>query len=206
MCQIRRDLPNDGSSVSRSCRSGLTLLRQSPSTGSQRKSGKAEVFDYEVVMSYAYEAMPFRRLRKSMRSFIAQRKSQSLRKTGEEILRVHGQSPIVIVMVDGGLCSAITKYVLGECFRKNFGMVVKYDLTWFEMNGKDCDNKGSRLFTLTTLFPHLEMEAATQEEIGFYKQHFYYNNPTPYWYDTRLLSYPRPLYFDGYAEKLEIFF
>lgn len=108
---------------------------------------------------------------------------------------------MVIVMVDGGLCSAITKYVLGECFRKHFGMVVKYDLTWFETNGKDCDNKGSRLFTLATLFPHLEMEAATPEEIAFYRQYFYYNNPTPYGYDARLFDHPRPLYFDGYAEN-----
>jgi hypothetical protein len=125
--------------------------------------------------------MPFRRLRKSLSSLIEQRKSQSRRRRGEEILRTRAEDPIVIVMVDGGLCSAITKYILGECFRKHFGMVVKYDLTWFETNGKDSDNKGSRLFTLTTLFPHLEMEAASQEEIAFYKRYFKYKNPKPYW-------------------------
>lgn len=104
-------------------------------------------------------------------------------------------------MVDGGLCSAMTKYVLGECFRKAFGMVIKYDLTWFETNGMDCDNKGSRLFTLTTLFPNIKMDAATKDEIDFYKRHFYYNNPKPYWYDPAIFDHPQPLYFDGYAEN-----
>lgn len=121
------------------------------------------------------------------------------------MLHARKEDPMVIVMVDGGLCSAITKYVLGECFRKNFGMVVKYDLTWFETNGKDCDSKGSRLFTLTSLFPHLEMEAASRDEIDLYKRHFYYHNQTPYWYDRRVFDRPRPLYFDGYAENWKYF-
>ncbi len=141
-----------------------------------------------------------RSLRKSLHSLVAKRKNRSLRQKGEEILRARGEDPIVIVMVDGGLCSAITKYVLGECFKKAFGMVVKYDLMWFETNGMDCSNKSSRLFTLTTLFPNIKMNAATQDEIDFYKRHFYYNNPKPYWYDPAIFDHPQPLYFDGYAE------
>lgn len=107
---------------------------------------------------------------------------------------------MAIVLVDGGLCSAITKYVLGKCFRKAFGMVVKYDLMWFETNGMDCSNKNSRLFTLTALFPNFKMDAATQDEIDFYKRHFYHYNPKPYWYYPAIFDHPQPLYFDGYAE------
>lgn len=80
-------------------------------------------------------------------------------------------------------------------------MTVKYDLTWFETNGKDCDNKGNRLFTLTSLFPQLEMAAATKEEIAFYKRHFRHKNSKPYFYDPQIFDDPKPLYFDGYAEN-----
>lgn len=140
-------------------------------------------------------------LHKSLRYLVAQRQSRSLRQKGTHVLSARGEDPIVIVNVDGGLCSAITKYVLGECFRKAFGMIVKYDLTWFDTNGMDCDNKGSRLFTLPTLFPNIKMDVATQYEIDFYKRHFYYNNPKPYWYDPAIFEHPQPLYFDGYAEN-----
>lgn len=149
--------------------------------------------------------MKFSHILKSLRSLIARSKRHFRRKRGESLLRTSREDLIVIIMVDGGLCSAITKYVLGECFRKNFGMIVKYDLTWFERDGKDCDNKGSRLFTLKKLFPHLEMEAATSEEILFYKRYFYYHNKAPYWYDRRLFDHPRPLYFDGHAENWQYF-
>lgn len=124
---------------------------------------------------------------------------------GRALLALRRQKPIVIVMVDGGLCSAITKYVLGECFRKHLGMEVKYDLSWFSTHSTDCDGNKTRLFTLKSLFPEIEMDAASEEELRFYKRHFSYHNPRPYIYNRALFNASKPLYLDGYAENWRYF-
>lgn len=124
---------------------------------------------------------------------------------GRTRLAMRGERPKVIVMVDGGLCSAITKYVIGECFKKHLGLEVKYDLSWFETEGMDCDGKHARRFTLTTLFPDVDMIEATAEELRFYKRYFHYTNPQPYAYNAGLFKSRAPLYLDGYAENWRYF-
>lgn len=42
---------------------------------------------------------------------------------------------IVIIRVDGGICSQIAFFVLGLVFKEK-GYEVKYDLSWFETSGK----------------------------------------------------------------------
>ena len=112
---------------------------------------------------------------------------------------------MVIVMVDGGLCSAITKFVLGECFKKHLGIQVKYDLTWFETEGMDCDGEHARRFTLKTLFPDIDMAEPSKEELRFFKRYFFYNNPCPYSYNAALFRSRAPIYLDGYAENWRYF-
>lgn len=124
-----------------------------------------------------------------------------LRRIGSAWLRLTKQDPIAIVMVDGGLCSVMTKYVLGECLRAQLGLNVKYDLSWFEKYGTDADGKPTRRLTLTELFPNVELEAATQSEIKFYKRFFNAPNPLPYAFNEDLLRQTSGLYVDGYAEN-----
>lgn len=120
-------------------------------------------------------------------------------------LKCSRRPPMVIVMVDGGLCSVITKYVLGECFRKHCGVDVKYDLSWFYENGMDCDNKHARELTFPSLFPWADFKEASKDEIGFYKRYFYFKNRFAYKYNASLFSVRRPLYFDGYSENWQYF-
>ena len=75
------------------------------------------------------------------------------------------QDPLAIVMVDGGFCSQMNKYVLGKWLELKLNIKVKYDLTWFETDGLDCDNKHNREFKLLDIFPKLDFEIAGKEEI-----------------------------------------
>ncbi|MGL1902331.1 MAG: alpha-1,2-fucosyltransferase [Fibrobacterales bacterium] len=105
-----------------------------------------------------------------------------------------------IVMVDGGLCSTMVKYTLGKYVEKRTGLKIKYDLTWFNENGMDCDKKFSRSFELSNLFPNLDFEIATSEEIQLYKKYFHVNNEYPYIYNDKGFMQNTPMYIDGYYE------
>mgnify|MGYP000312505225 CR=1 FL=1 len=108
-------------------------------------------------------------------------------------------------MVDGGFCSVMTKYVLGECFRKNFNLHVSYDLTWFKQNSRDCDGELTRELTFHEVFPGASFEEASTEDIAFYKKYFLYENKKPYKFLEKILGKPRPMYFDGYSENWRYF-
>lgn len=147
----------------------------------------------------------FKQARRHIKYMVKNRYSSLRSLIGRARLRSRGEPQKIIIMVDGGLCSAITKYVIGECFKKHLGLEVKYDLSWFETQGMDCDDLHARRFTLTTLFPEIEMPEATADEVRFYKRHFHYTNPQPYTYNAGLFKSPKPLYLDGYAENWRYF-
>ncbi len=102
-----------------------------------------------------------------------------------------------IIWVDGGFCSVVTKYAIGKCIEKKLGMKVKYDLTWFKTCGMDCDNKYKRSFELLNVFPDLDFEIATDEEISFFRKYFYFKNEYPFIYCDELFSEKRNMYVDG---------
>jgi len=108
-------------------------------------------------------------------------------------------------MVDGGLCSVMTKYVLGECFKKHLGADVRYDLTWFKTHGTDTDGNPTRKLSFPTLFPEIDFPEATTGDVKIYRKYFRYINPKPYAYNTGLFSSKRPIYVDGYAENWRYF-
>jgi hypothetical protein len=116
-----------------------------------------------------------------------------------------GKKPIAIVMVDGGFCSVLTKYVLGKCIETQLGMEVKYDLSWFDTNGLDCDGQFNRTFQFTQVYPHLDFPVADRGEIETYKKYFHFDNPSPYIFNRGLFKKRRPLYIDGYYEHWKYF-
>lgn len=120
---------------------------------------------------------------------------------GYFLLKLKKEKPIAIIMVDGGFCSTLVKYTLGKYIEKSLGIKVKYDITWFDENGMDCDNKYQRNFDLLKVFPNLDFEIASNNEITFYKKHFRYNNKYPYRYNLTIANKPRPIYLDGYYEN-----
>lgn len=114
---------------------------------------------------------------------------------------------IMIIMVDGGFCSQIVKYALGEFLKKHHQVEIKYDISWYEKNGKDCDGKYSRQFMLTKVFPNIDFKIASDKEIAYYKNNkkFYFCNKYPYKFCRELLAKKAPLYVDGYYENIKYF-
>lgn len=60
----------------------------------------------------------------------------------------------IILAVDGGICSQMHFYLVGEMLRARGNNVI-YDLQWFEYNGLDCDGRFCRNFDLLRMFPDL---------------------------------------------------
>ena len=63
--------------------------------------------------------------------------------------------PRVIVRVDGGICSQMHQYLLGEYMKKKWNVPVYYDLTFFKISGLDANGIMKRNFDLLKLFPNL---------------------------------------------------
>ena len=83
--------------------------------------------------------------------------------------RMHMVTPKVIVMIDGGICSQMHQYLIGQLYAQK-GMKVLYDLTWFKVNGMDVDGRYTRVFELKEMYPDLALETSSQRERRFYKK------------------------------------
>jgi len=114
------------------------------------------------------------------------------------LLAQRGLPKSVIIMVDGGFASVLLKYVMGLWFEKKWGWQVKYDLGWFEKCSMDMDGVYSRKFQFKTVFPGVQFEEASPEEITVYKRWFRYKNRVLFKYSGEDFLTPRPLYLDGY--------
>lgn len=88
----------------------------------------------------------------------------------ELLCRMHICSPKVIVMIDGGICSQMHQYLIGQLFAAK-GMKVLYDLTWYQTNGMDVDGRFAREFELTKMFPGMELNTPSPRMLRFYKRY-----------------------------------
>ena len=70
------------------------------------------------------------------------------------------RKPTVIVVMDGGLCSQMFEYSLGELFRQN-GYKVLFDLRWFDGEAYDVLGKNRRYFEINKLYPSLKIKRAS---------------------------------------------
>ena len=77
--------------------------------------------------------------------------------------------PTIIIRMDGGICSQMHQYLLGEVFHRK-GMKVEYDLTFFKKDGKDINGIHARLFDLEKAFPYIKLKQATETKIKLYKK------------------------------------
>ena len=110
-----------------------------------------------------------------------------------------------IIMVDGGFCSVLNKYVLGRCIEKKLSLRVEYDLSWFQHKAVDSDGKRNRSFQFTKVFPHLPFVTARSADCRVYKRRFYFKNETPYIFSDALFKEQGPIYVDGYYEHWKYF-
>ena len=113
------------------------------------------------------------------------------------LIRLGAIDNCILVKMDGGICSQMHFYMIGQIFKEQ-GFLVKYDLSWYEENGLDLTGNFSRNFDLLKAFPYLDFPKANRLEIFFYDAYRYYNdffdkiNP---FYFTKLCP---PVYLTGY--------
>lgn len=114
-------------------------------------------------------------------------------------IRIGLISPKIIVLMDGGICSQMHQYVLGEIFKKK-GFHVCFDLSFFKEWGSDLNFRFVRNFDILNAFPKLPLEEAGKTSVKVYKRRFYYSgNNTGYRKnDYNFLNLVAPVYLGGY--------
>lgn len=117
----------------------------------------------------------------------------------KRLLKYGVVSPKVVLLLDGGICSQMYQYLLGQLYKER-GYRVAYDLSFYDEWGLDKDNKFVRNFDLLKAFPYLKMQVASPLEIRVYKQKYYYvgNNTTARIADFSFLEKTPPIYLGGY--------
>ena len=80
--------------------------------------------------------------------------------------------PVVIFYMDGGICSQMHQYLLGQYYAKQ-GYHVAFDLGWYQRNGMDNDRRFERIFEFTQMWPTLPFEIASPGKIAFYSRQFH---------------------------------
>lgn len=92
-----------------------------------------------------------------------------IKRTVGNILRYVEKDPCVIMYVDGGFSSQILRYSKGMWFKEQ-GHKVKFDLRWYQKNGKDDMGIEERPWRLSKCFPGLDLKIATEKEIKKYRR------------------------------------
>lgn len=116
------------------------------------------------------------------------------------------QDNLVIIRVDGGIASQLSFVALGKAFEEK-GCRVKYDIEWFENEGKgfyNTTNGYDRIYNLSfdmqKAFPDLPLEIASKDEIKHYETNYFVD-------DDSVITYPPPLYVGGYlGRRYDIYF
>ena len=84
----------------------------------------------------------------------------------EFFCRIRIITPKVLVMMDGGICSQMHQYLIGQIYAEQ-GEKVGYDLSFYKKNGMDVERKMPRTFELEDMFPNIHVETfANKLEIG----------------------------------------
>lgn len=109
------------------------------------------------------------------------------------LVNIHVLNKIFVVRMDGGICSQMHFFLIGELLARN-GYQVKYDIRWFKSQGKDLTGNFARNFDLLKAFPYLKFSVATSLETFFYSR-LAANN------FISLSEIKPPLYLGGYYDS-----
>ena len=82
------------------------------------------------------------------------------------------RSDLIVVHVDGGICSQINFIAYGLAVANLLGdkARIKFDISWFKEDGKDCNGRFARNWDFPKAFPELPIEVATDAEIAAVKK------------------------------------
>lgn len=109
----------------------------------------------------------------------------------------------VIIVMDGGICSQMHFYLMGEMFRQR-GHAVSFDTSWFASCGKDLTGKFDRNLDLLKIFPYLPWRERTNDTVvSLYRRFFQHRND--YFLDelTTWTDKTAPCYLSGYYHDPE---
>lgn len=107
--------------------------------------------------------------------------------------------PKVILLLDGGICSQMHQYLLGQLYvQKKY--LVRYDLTFYKEWGSDLNRQFVRNFDLLKAFPYLKLKTPSSTALSWYKKRFYNvgNNTCKRVDDFSFLQKTPPVYLGGY--------
>lgn len=82
-------------------------------------------------------------------------------------------TPKIIVMMDGGICSQMHQFLIGQQFA-NQGIDIEYDLSWYDSCGVDVDGEFPRVYDLEKMFPTIKVKKAKPHAIHFYSKFLNY--------------------------------
>ncbi|WP_262433743.1 alpha-1,2-fucosyltransferase [Jilunia laotingensis] len=107
--------------------------------------------------------------------------------------------PEVILLMDGGICSQMHQYLLGQLYAEK-GYLVCFDVSFFQEWGSDLNRKFVRNFDLLKAFPYLHFDKASKMAVDFYKRKCYFggNNSGTRIDDFSFLQFTPPVYLGGY--------
>lgn len=80
-----------------------------------------------------------------------------------------------IVYMDGGICSQICQYIMGYQFME-LGYQVRFDLSWYLLDGHDLNGKKNRKFDLLKLCPRLPFKKANIIQSSIYKKKYSFDS------------------------------
>ena len=84
------------------------------------------------------------------------------------LCKIHLCKPKVLVMMDGGICSQMHQYLIGQIFAER-GVEVGYELSFYEKIGMDVDRKHPRIFELEKMFPDIQVPSFGKVKNWFYR-------------------------------------
>ncbi|MCI1646884.1 MAG: alpha-1,2-fucosyltransferase [Bacteroides sp.] len=105
----------------------------------------------------------------------------------------------VILLMDGGICSQMHQFLLGQLYAQK-GYQVRYDLGFYREWGSDLNRKFVRNFDLLKAFPYLTFKEASPIALQVYRKKYYIsgNNSGKRIDDFSFLQRKPPLYLGGY--------
>ena len=93
------------------------------------------------------------------------------------IVKIFVSKELIIVRIDGGICSQMVQYAFGQLFaditdKKGRKAKVVYDVSWFNNDGWDLTHTVHRNYDLEKLFPNIKVSKASKIEINVYKKFY----------------------------------
>ena len=87
------------------------------------------------------------------------------------LCRLHIKRPIVVMFMDGGICSQMLMYLQGLYYAEQ-GLDVRYDTRWFDICGKDQFGNHPRIFEFTEMWPTLPFKKISGWRLWIYRHLF----------------------------------